>query len=40
MEPLSWGEIIIHILGDLMPTWIALIVMFAVSIYYKRNLGL
>ena len=40
MEPLSWGEIIIRILGDMMPTWIALILMFAVSIYYKRNLGL
>ena len=40
MEPLSWGEIIIRILGDMMPTWIALIVMFTVSILMKRKLGL
>ena len=40
MEPLSWGEIIIRILVDMMPTWIALVVMFVVSIYYKRKLGL
>ena len=40
MEPLSWGEIIVRILWDLMPTWISLVTMFAVSIVYKRRLGL
>ena len=40
MEPLSWGEIITRILGDLTPTWIALIVMFVLSFIYKRKLGL
>jgi peptide/nickel transport system permease protein len=40
MDPLSWGEIIARILGDLMPTWISLIVMFVFSFVYKRKLGL
>ena len=40
MDPLSWGEIIARILGDLMPTWISLIVMFVLSFLYKRKLGL
>ncbi|WP_224824731.1 ABC transporter permease [Cognatishimia sp. MH4019] len=40
MEPLSWGEILIRIIGQFTPVWIALIVLFAVSIVYKRKLGL
>lgn len=40
MELLSWGEIIIRILTQLMPVWISLIVLFALSILYKRRLGL
>ncbi|MGR3662138.1 MAG: ABC transporter permease [Paracoccaceae bacterium] len=40
MEPLSWLEIIIRILGQFMPVWIALIVTFFLSIKYKRHLGL
>ena len=40
MDPLSWGEIIARILGDLMPTWISLVVMFVLSFTYKRKLGL
>ena len=40
MDPLSWGEIIARILGDLTPTWISLVVMFVLSFIYKRKLGL
>ena len=40
MELLSWGEIIIRILMQLMPVWISLVVLFALSILYKRRLGL
>ena len=40
MELLSWGEIIIRILMQLMPVWISLVVLFALSILYKRSLGL
>ena len=40
MEPLSWGEIIARIFGDLTPTWIALVIMFVLSFIYKRKLGL
>ena len=40
MDPLSWGEIIPRILYQLLPVWIALVVVFAVSITYKRKLGL
>jgi len=40
MELLSWGEIILKILSRLMPVWIALVVTFSFSIYFKRNLGL
>ena len=40
MEPLIWGEIIIRIIGQFTPVWIALIVLFAASIVYKRKLGL
>ncbi len=40
MEPLSWGEIIIRVLVQFTPVWIALVVTFAVSIAFKRKLGL
>ena len=37
---LSWGQIIARILQQFLPVWIALIATFAVSIRYKRKLGL
>ena len=40
MELLSWGEIISRILMQLMPVWISLVVLFILSIMYKRKLGL
>ena len=40
MELLSWGEIAIRSLTQLLPVWIALIVTFFVSIRYKRSFGL
>jgi peptide/nickel transport system permease protein len=40
MEPLSWGEIFAGMFIQLIPVWIALVVTFAVSIAYKRKLGL
>ena len=40
MELLSWGEIIVRILIQHMPVWISLVVLFALSILYKRRLGL
>jgi peptide/nickel transport system permease protein len=40
MEPLSWVEIIIRILYQLSPVWIALIVLYSLSIVFKRKLGL
>ncbi|GHF55970.1 ABC transporter permease [Seohaeicola zhoushanensis] len=40
MEPLGFLEIVLRILWQLMPVWIALVVLFVVSITYKRKLGL
>jgi peptide/nickel transport system permease protein len=40
MESLSWGEIILRMLGQFMPVWIALVVTFALSVTFKRRLGL
>lgn len=40
MEPLTWAGIIIRILWQFMPVWIALVATFALSITYKRSLGL
>ncbi len=40
MEPLSWGEILIRIFYQFTSVWIALIILFAVSIAFKRRLGL
>ncbi len=40
MEPLGWFEIFGKILVQFIPVFIALVVTFAVSIYYKRRLGM
>ena len=40
MEPLSWFEIITRVLIQFMPVWIAMVVLFSVSVVYKRRLGL
>ncbi|MDA0361804.1 MAG: ABC transporter permease, partial [Proteobacteria bacterium] len=40
MELLTWGEIFLKILVRLTPVWIALVVTFSVSFYFKRSLGL
>ncbi|GFE50118.1 peptide ABC transporter permease [Roseobacter cerasinus] len=40
MEPLTWGEIFLRVMQQLMPVWIALIVVFAPSLAFKRRLGL
>ena len=40
MEPLAWGAILATILRLFLPVWIALIATFALSITFKRRLGL
>ena len=40
MEPLSWADILGRIFVQFTPVWIALVVVFAASIWFKRNLGL
>ena len=40
MDSLSWGAIIVKVLARFLPVWIALVVTFALSIRYKRSLGL
>ena len=40
MDPLSWPEITITIATRLVPVWIALVVTFALSMHFKRKLGL
>ncbi len=40
MPPLSWIEIFIAMFVQFIPVWIGMIVIFAVSIVYKRKLGL
>lgn len=40
MDPLSWGEILTRLFLQLTPTWIALVLLFVVSIMFKRRLGL
>ena len=40
MESLTWGAILIRIFIQLIPVWITLIVLFAVSISFRRRLGL
>ena len=40
MEALTWAEILIRMFYQLIPVWIAMVAMFSISFYYKRNLGL
>ena len=40
MEPLSWGEILLRLVIQFIPVWIALVLTFGLSIAYKRRLGL
>ncbi|MGJ8604770.1 MAG: ABC transporter permease [Marivita sp.] len=40
MEPLGWFDILTRVLIQFMPVWVALIVLFTLSIVYKRRLGL
>ena len=40
MEELGWGAIIAGLARQLLPVWIALIATFALSIAFKRRLGL
>jgi len=40
MEPLGWSAIFGNLIGQLAPVWMALFVLFLISIYYKRKLGL
>lgn len=40
MEALTWAEILSRMLYQLFPVWIAMIALFTISIFYKRNLGL
>ncbi len=40
MEALTWGDIILRMLSQFTPVWIALIATYYLSIRYKRRLGL
>ncbi|MFM7656689.1 MAG: ABC transporter permease [Paracoccaceae bacterium] len=40
MEPLSWLEILAAMAGHFLPVWVALVVTFALSLTFKRRLGL
>ncbi len=40
MDPIGWGEITTRILIQFTPVWIALVVTFALSLTFKRRLGL
>ena len=40
MEALTWAEILIRMFYQLIPVWIAMVAMFSISFYFKRNLGL
>ena len=39
-DALTWGQILARMAGQFLPVWIALVVLFAVSIAFKRRLGL
>ena len=39
-DALEWGAILGRIAGQFLPTWIALILTFGLSITFKRKLGL
>lgn len=40
MEPMSWGQILLAMLQQFLPVWIALALTFALSIRFKRRLAL
>ncbi|GGB08786.1 ABC transporter permease [Allosediminivita pacifica] len=40
MDPLSWAEIITRVLTQFLPVWVSIAIVFAVSITWKRKLGL
>ena len=40
MDPLGWLDILIRLVQQLLPVWIAMIATFALSIRFKRRLGL
>lgn len=40
MEALSWGQVLAALFMQFMPVWIALVATFAVSLAFKRRLGL
>ena len=40
MEPLSWGQIFAQVLYQFLPVWVALLIVFALSIRFKRRLAL
>ena len=40
MEKLSWLEIFMSIIGQFTPVWIAMAIIFTLSVMYKRRLGL
>jgi len=40
MEPLGWGEIFARIFTQFTPVWIGMVAVFALSIAFKRRLGL
>ncbi|MCR9156316.1 MAG: ABC transporter permease [Rhodobacteraceae bacterium] len=40
MEPLNWFEIITRVFIQFIPVWVALVVVFTLSMVYKRRLGL
>ncbi|MGB0959966.1 MAG: ABC transporter permease [Halocynthiibacter sp.] len=40
MEPLSWGQILGQMFIQFSPVWISIIALFAISITFKRKLGL
>lgn len=40
MDPLSWAEIITRVLTQFLPVWASMAIVFAISITWKRKLGL
>lgn len=40
MEPLGWPQILLSVAGQLTPVWIAMVLTFALSVTFKRRLGL
>ncbi|MCY3878508.1 MAG: ABC transporter permease [Rhodobacteraceae bacterium] len=40
MEPLGWGQIFAQVVAQFLPVWVALLILFALSIRFKRRLAL